>query len=211
MPRLTWDASGERFFETGVDRGVFYRGDIPGVAWNGLVSVSESPTGAEAKPYYLDGIKILNVATAEEFEATLQAFSRPLEFGVCEGVAPVQNGLFAAQQPRQSFGLSYRTKIGNDQAGQDFAYKIHLVYNALAGSAERAFGTISQDVEPITLSWPISTLPPAMTGFKPTAHLIIDSRFTDPEVLAEVEDLLYGSPSNNPVLPPPNDLLVLFA
>lgn len=211
MSRLIWSAAGERFFETGVDRGVFYRGDIPGVPWNGLVSVSESPTGAEPKPYYLDGIKILNVAGAEEFEATLEAFSRPLEFGICEGVASVQNGLFAAQQPRQSFGLSYRTRVGNDTEGQEHAYKIHLVYNALAGPSEKANATISDSVEPVTLSWPITTLPPAMTGFKPTAHLIVDSRLTEPELLVEFEDLVYGSNSSNPALPTPNELLALFA
>lgn len=209
--RLNWGAVGERFYETGVDRGVLYVGNAAGVPWTGLISVSENPTGGGAKPYYFDGIKYLNIAEAEEFEATVEAFYSPPEFGPCDGVSSVQNGLFATQQPRKPFGMSYRTKLGNDTNGADHAYKIHLVYNALAAPSQRSNATISDSTEPSNFSWQLTTLPPALTGHKPSAHLIIDSRLTDSLTLIAVEDILYGSESDGSRLPSPNELVALFS
>lgn len=209
MARLTWDASGERFYETGVDRGVLYVDDI-GVPWNGLISVSETSNGGEARPYYIDGVKYLNLATAEEFQATLTALSSPPEFGICDGVASLQNGLFATQQPRRSFGLSYRTMVGNDLETKARGYKIHLVYNALSGPAERSYSTLGEDTQPTIFSWPITTLPPSLTGRKPTAHFVVDTRYTPVDILAEVEDLLYGNDSFPPSLPTVDALVAIF-
>lgn len=148
MTRIFWNAPGERFYEGGVDRGVLYVGSTPGVPWTGLISVAESPKGGEARPYYQDGIKRLNISGKEEFEATINAFTAPREFGPCDGTVAFQNGLFATQQPRKSFHLCYRTQVGNDIQGQSHAYKIHLVYNALAAPTERANATLSDNVEP---------------------------------------------------------------
>lgn len=210
MTRLDWNAVGERFYETGIDQGVLYRKDLAGVAWPGLISVSESPTGGGPKPYYVDGFKFANVAAAEEFEATISAFSSPPEFASCDGVSAVYNGLFATQQPRKPFSFSYRTKIGNDFEGIEFGYKIHLVYNALAAPSGRSNNTLGQSVQPNTLSWKITTLSPAATGLRPTAHFVIDSRSTSDELLASVEDILYGSDTETPNLPSVTELLALF-
>lgn len=210
MARLNWTAIGERFYETGVDRGVLYVGNNPGVAWTGLTSVSESPTGGEAKAYYFDGVKYLNISSSEEFEATINAFASPPEFAQCEGVVSVAFGLFVAQQSRKSFGFSYRTKIGNDLDGLDHAYKIHLVYNALAAPSSQDNTTIGESTEPIGKSWAITTLPPSITGYKPTAHFVIDSRKTPPNLLSTLEDILYGSESAAPRLPSAQELLDLF-
>ena len=193
MPRLTWGQVGERYFETGVDQGVLYVGASAGVPWNGLKSVSESPAGGNPRPYYIDGVKYLNLATAEEFAATIEAFSSPPEFGVCDGIASIQNGLFVTQQPRKSFGLCYRTRVGNDADGDDHGYKLLIVYNALAAPTSRTNNTIADSAEPTALSWSISTLPPGITGYKRTAHLIFDSRYTPSSLLAALEDILYGS------------------
>lgn len=210
MSRLTWGATGKRYYETGVDRGVLYIGGQPGVPWTGLTSVSESPTGGEARPYYLDGVKYLNLSSGEEFEATIDAFSSPPEFGPCDGTASIQNGLFVTQQPRKSFGLSYRTMIGNDVDGSEHAYKIHLVYNAIAAPSDRTNNAIGESAEPMSLSWSITTLPPILTGFKPTAHFVIDSRSTPTEVLLEVEDILYGSGVADSSLPSAQELVDIF-
>lgn len=211
MTRLDWNAPGTRYYETGVDRGVLYVGSDPGVAWTGLISVSENPSGGEPKPFYIDGIKYLNLSTAEEFEANLSAFSSPAEFGPCDGVRSIQNGLFVTQQSRKQFGLTYRTKVGNDTQGVDHAYKIHLVYNALSGPSNRASNTESESPDPTTFQWNITTLAPAITGYRPTAHLVVDTRYTDPEVLLELEDLLYGNESGAPSLPTPDELIVIFS
>lgn len=210
MPRLTWSAVGERYYETGVDRGVLYVGNQLGVAWTGLISVSESPSGGEARPYYIDGVKFLNISSAEEYEATVNAFSSPPEFGPCDGTISIKNGLFVTQQPRKSFGLSYRTKLGNDIDGSDHAYKIHLVYNALAAPAQRDNNSLGDSVDPNTLSWSITTLPPSITGYKPTAHLVVDSRYTTSAVLTNVEDILYGTDANSARLPNPDELIAIF-
>ena len=210
MSRITWGAPAERFYETGVDRGVFYPQGGFGVAWNGLASVSESPTGGEAKPAYIDGVKFRNLASSEEFEATITAFGAPAEFGVCDGTATIHNGLFATQQPRKSFNLTYRTKVENAVGVLD-AYKIHFVFNALAAPAGRDHTTLSDSLEAMSLSWSLTTLPPPVSGIKPTAHFIVDSRYTDPFVLSDVEDHLYGSNDLPPQFPTYDELVGFFA
>lgn len=210
MTRISWGAPGERFYETGLDRGVLFVGDAPGVAWPGLISVNETPSGGGPRPYYIDGYKYLNLSASEEFEATLSAFAAPKEFAPCDGVASIQNGLFATQQPRKAFHFSYRTKVGNDVDGVNHAYKVHLVYNALAGPSQRNRATHSKDLQPDPLSWQLTTLPPSLTGMKPTAHFEIDSRFTPPGLLAYVEGLLYGTDAGPPRMPSVSELLDIF-
>lgn len=209
MTRLTWGAPAERFYETGVDRGVLYVGNNPGVAWNGLLSVDESPSGGEARPAYLDGIKFRNISSAEEFEATITALSCPKEFGPCEGNTSIQNGLIATQQPRKTFNLSYRTLVGS-AADENAGYKIHLVYNALAGPSSVPNASMAGDVSPVNFSWSITTVPPAATGLKPTAHFIVDSRYSLVTPLADLEDILYGTPSVNSRIPTVSELIALF-
>lgn len=210
MAVLTWGDVGERYFETGVDRGVLFPKTGDGVAWNGLVSVDESPSGGEPRPYYLDGYKYLNLATAEEFAATINAYSAPPEFDKCDGTASIHHGLFVTQQPRESFGLSYRTRIGNDVDGVEHGYKIHLVYNALAAPSSRTNGTLSDSTSPITFSWGITTAPPPIVGFKPSAHFVIDSRKTPRSVLSLIEGVIYGSAGTNSYLPSVEELMELF-
>lgn len=211
MARINWDGRGERFFEVGVDRGVLYPPTGPGVPWIGLIAINETISGGEPRPYYIDGVKYLNLLSGEEFAATLEAFSAPAEFGVCDGNATIHNGLIATQQPRKPFGLCYRTRVGNEVQGADHGYKLHLVYNALAAPSQRNAVTMGNNTDPTRLNWAISTKPPAITGYKPTAHLVIDSRTTDPAVLTEVEDLLYGTPAADPELPTPDELIAIFA
>jgi hypothetical protein len=211
MARLIWSAAGERFYEVGVDRGVLYLPLADGVPWTGLISVTESPNGGDPKPFYYDGIKYSNLATSEEFDATIEAFSSPTEFLSCDGMAAVQNGLFATQQPRRPFSLSYRTLVGNDTEGTDLGYKIHIVYNALASPTNRANKTNSDRDTPITLSWTISTLPPPVTDIRRTAHFVIDSRYTDPGLLSDVEDILYGSVVATASLPTAQALYDMFS
>lgn len=209
MTKLNWDVVGERFYETGVDHVVLYVAGI-GVAWNGLTSVSESPNGGEPVPYYLDGFKYLNLSAAEEFNATIQAFSSPPEFSICDGTAPLGNGLFITEQPRKSFDLCYRTKIGNDVDGADHGYKLHLIYNALAAPSTRDNSTVSESIDPKTLSWAITTTPPLISLFKPSAHFVIDSTKTSALLMAEVEDILYGSVDTSPGFPTPDTLVNIF-
>lgn len=212
MTKLIWGAAGERFFEAGVDRGVLYVPGLAGVAWNGLKAVSEAPSGGEPKPYYIDGFKYVNVSAAEEFNATLEAFSSPAEFAVCDGSVKLAAGLFVTQQPRKSFGLSYRTLIGNDVKGLESGYKIHLVYNALASSAGRNNNSVSDSVDPMGLSWDISTRPPsAAFGYKPTAHFVIDSTKTDKDLLAVLEAYLYGANGLAPAMPTTTQLVAMFS
>lgn len=208
--RLKWGEIGDRFFEAGVDRGVLYVGTQDGVPWNGLVSVSESPTGAEAEPYYVDGVKFLNYRTSEEFEATVEAYTYPDEFAVCDGTASIVNGLSATQQKRKPFGLCYRTKIGNDVDGVDHAYKLHLVYNAKVSPAEKAYTTVGASIEPDNFSWAITTTPPLLRDRKPTAHFEIDSRKTTPHLLARIEDVLYGTDTTPARLPTVPELVYIF-
>jgi hypothetical protein len=193
MSRLIWNAVGSRYFEAGIDRGVLYIDSDPGIAWNGLTGVSENPSGGDAKPFYLDGVKYLNIPASEEFEATITAFTYPVEFSACDGSGRARPGLFLGQQRRKSFGFSYRTRVGNDLEGADFGYKLHLVYNALAGPADRGFTAIGKDAEVSDFSWKITTRPIAIAGYKPTAHMVLDSRFIHPTTLAKIEEMLYGS------------------
>lgn len=210
MTRLVWGETGNRYFETGTDRGVLYPKNSVGVPWNGLTAVSESPSGADPRPYYFDGFKYLNLATAEEYEATIEAFSAPEEFGRCDGSYQIRNGLFITQQPRESFHFSYRTLVGNDIDATDHGYKIHLVYNALAGPAERAHVTLNDSPEAMKLSWSITTAPPPITGFKPSAHFVIDSRRTPKVLMDLIEGMLYGSPSSNASIPSVAQLMAMF-
>lgn len=196
MSKLKWDQAGEKFYETGVSNGVLYpltKGAYPeGVAWNGLTAVNENPSGAEATPLYADNIKYLNLMSAEEFGATIEAYTYPDEFGVCNGEAELATGVSIGQQARKLFGLSYQTKIGNDQ-NNDLGYKIHLIYGALAAPSEKAYATINDSPEAITFSWEISTTPVEVEGFKPTASLVIDSTKVDADALTRLKNVLYGT------------------
>lgn len=208
--RLKWGAVGERYFEVGVDRGVLYVDTLDGVPWNGLVSVSESPSGGEAEPYYVDGVKFLNYFNSEEFEATVEAYTYPDEFALCDGTASISNGLFATQQKRKPFGLSYRTKIGNDVDGLDHAYKIHLVYNAKVAPSERSNQSVAETVDPDNFSWAITTTPVFFRDHRPTAHFVIDSRDTTNNLLRKIEDILYGNDDQEPRLPGIAELIYIF-
>lgn len=210
MTRLEWNTVGERTFEAGVDRGVLYIEGFAGVPWNGLISISESPSGGDVTPHYIDGIKYLNQVSGEDFQATLEAFTYPEEFSLCDGTAPVKNGLFATQQSKKSFGLSYRTKVGNDVAGIEYGYKIHLVYNAIASPTDRPNNTLTDSIEPFNFSWDIFTKPPTFTGYKPTAHFIIDFRNTPSELMQQIEDILYGHTDATPRLPSVEELISIF-
>ena len=210
VTRLSWGAVGERYFETGVDRGALYVDGAEGVPWNGLVSVSESPTGGETTPFYLDGVKINRRFSSEEFEATLEAYTYPDEFGVCDGTQAVANGLFATQQRRKSFGLSYRSRVGNDIDGSDHGYKIHLVYKASAAPSPRNNATMGDTVQPFNFSWKITARPPKVRGFRRTAHFVIDSRETPKSVLAKIEDVLYGTETEPARLPSVPELIYIF-
>lgn len=217
MTKLMWDAVGQRFYETGVDHGVLYIPNSSGVydngyAWNGLVSVTESPSGAEASPQYADNIKYLNLVSAEEFGATIEAFTYPEEFGQCDGTATPTAGVSFGQQARKLFGLSYRTIVGNDTDGTDYGYKLHLIYGALAAPSEKAYNTINDSPEAITFSWEVTTTPVgAGDDFKPTAQLTVDSTLVDPDALTTLENILYGTPGSDPRLPLPEEVVALFA
>lgn len=215
MSRITWDATGERLYETGVDRGVLYprssSGEyINGVAWNGLVSVSESPSGAEATPQYADNIKYLNLVSAEEFGGTIEAFTYPAEFGQCDGSVQVSPGISVGQQTRRTFGLSYRTLLGNDVDATDHGYKLHLVYGALASPSERAYSTVNDTPEAITFSWEFSTTAVEVPNLRPSATITIDSTAVDSEALETLEDILYGSALQDPRLPLPAEIISIF-
>jgi len=208
--KLAWDISGTRVYEAGADRGVLYLSGKPGVPWNGLVSVSESKSGGDPRPYYVDGVKYLNIASAEEYQATITALSAPDEFMACNGSSMVLNGLFADQQHRNPFGFTYRSKMGNDTFGIDYGYKIHLVYNALAAPSSRAYKTLTATPEAMEKSWDITTVPEYLSGFRPTAHFIVDSTKSDPIVLGYLESILYGTTQLDPRLPTPTELKNLF-
>ena len=214
--RLTWDNVGERRYETGVDHGVLYIPDgggaySDGVPWNGLTTVTESPSGAEPNAQYADNIKYLNLVSAEEFAATIEAFTYPDEFAPFDGLAVPTPGVTVGQQRRGSFGLSYRTRIGNDVDGDDHGYKLHLVYGCQATPSEKAYATVNDSPEAINFSWEISTTPVAVTGMRPTSILTIDSTKVDATALAALEDLLYGTAGTDPSLPTPDDVIALFA
>lgn len=198
MPKLVWDKTGEHFYETGTDRGVLYQYDAAtgfgnGVAWNGLTAVTESPSGAEASPLYADNIKYLNLISAEEFGATIEAYTYPDEFAQNNGEAEIADGVIIGQQNRKLFGFCYRTLIGNDTDGTDKGYKLHIVYNCTASPSEKAYASVNDSPEAITFSWEITTTPVNVTGGKPTANVTIDSTKVDAEKLAELEKILYGT------------------
>lgn len=215
MPKIVWDQSGERFYETGVDHGVLYvmeaTGYGDGVAWNGLTSVTESPSGAEPNPLYADNIKYLNLISAEEFGGSIEAYTYPEEFGVCDGSAEIAEGVAVGQQSRKPFGLSYRTKIGNDTVGQDFGYKLHLVYGAQAAPSEKAYNTVNESPEAVTFSWEFSTTPVEVPGFKPSAILTVDSTKTTAAKMQALENVLYGTATIEAKLPLPAEVLTLMS
>lgn len=211
---LVWDKSGERFYETGVRNGVLY---IPtsgvynkGVAWNGLISVTESPSGAEATPLYADDIKYLTLMSAEEFGATIEAYTYPDEFAACDGSAELTKGVMVGQQTRSPFGLSYKTVLGNDVDGISKGYKIHLIYGAMAAPSEKAYSTINDSPEAITFSWEVTTTPVNVGGMKPTSCIVIDSTKVDPTKLEAFEKILYGSDSEAARLPLPDEVKTLL-
>lgn len=211
MTALVWGTAGERLYEAGADRGVLYLPGVPGVAWNGLTSVSETPTGGAPVPFYYDGLKYSNLSTAEEFAATIGGFSSPKEFAKCDGTASISNGLFITQQPREPFDLSYRTHLGNDTEGLEYGYKVHLVYNALAAPSGRNNATLNDAPTPNSYSWLITTMAPLISGFRPSAHLVVDSTKTPADVLEEFENLLYGTPSTPPQMPTQEEVILLFS
>jgi hypothetical protein len=210
VTRLAWDAVGTRLYEAGVDRGVLYIDAAPGVPWSGLISVSENPTGGEQKAYYQDGEMYQSVSSRERFAATISAYTYPDEFARCDGTAQIRNGLFLTGQPRKRFSMSYRTKIGNDTAGIDFAYKIHIIYNAQVAPTQINRATLKDDTEANEFSWPVTALAPAMSGYLRTAHIIIDSRSTNPITLANLENILYGGDSTSARLPTFTELVAVF-
>ena len=214
MSKLIWDKTGERLYETGVSKGVLYpqaAGAYPtGVAWNGLTAVTESPSGAEATPLYADNIKYLNLVSAEEFGATIEAYMYPDEFAACNGEAELAAGVSIGQQARSPFGLSYQTKIGND-VDNEAGYKIHIIYGALAAPSEKAYATVNDSPEAITFSWEITTTPVEVAGLKPTASLVIDSTKVDAAKLTELEKILYGDENAEARLPLPDEIAELFS
>lgn len=210
MAELVWGSTGQRYFETGIDRGVFYPKVGPGVAWNGLTGISEKPDGGSPRPFYADGFKYLNLSSAEEYAASLTAFSAPAEFAACDGTQSIRNGLFITQQRRQQFGLSYRTRVGNDMDGADHGYKIHIVYNALASATNHDYRTLDSSASPVSLSWEITTTPPEITGYRPSAHFVIDSRYTPKTLMSQFEGMLYGTGGTDPFLPTVPQLMEQF-
>lgn len=211
MSKIVWDQTGERLYETGVKRGVLYvqdsGGTYPkGVAWNGLTAVTESPSGAEATPLYADDIKYLNLISTEELGGTIEAYTYPDEFAECDGSASIATGVYIGQQPRKTFGMCYTTTVGNDVDSNAHGYKLHLIYGALASPSEKAYSTINDSPEAITFSWEFSTTPVNVTGFKPTANIVIDSTKVTPEKLAALEKILYGDTDVEPRLPLPNEV-----
>lgn len=213
--KLAWDQVGERLYETGVDHGVLYipdaNGDYAdGYAWNGLTTVTESPSGAEATPLYADNIKYLNLVSAEEFGATIEAFTYPDEFAQCDGTVSPAGGVTVGQQSRKTFGLCYRTRLGNDVDGTDHGYKLHLIYGALAAPSEKAYATINDSPEAITFSWEVSTSPVEVPGFKPTAQLTVDSTKVTADNLTALENALYGTAGADPYLPLPAEVIAMF-
>ena len=216
MAKIVWDESGKRTYETGVRKGVLYLQDTQGaytkgVAWNGLTAVTESPSGAEPTALYADDIKYLELFSAEEFGATIEAYTYPAEFEKCDGSASLGTGVTIGQQDRATFGLCYRTVLGNDVKGSEFGYKLHLIYGAKAKPSEKGYQTINDSPEAITFSWEISTTPVNVAGFKPTACVTIDSTKIDPDKLTQIETLLYGDVSSEAKLPLPDEIAGIIA
>lgn len=220
MARLEWDNIGERFYETGVDHGVLYvrdnDGNYPdGVVWNGLTNISESPSGADATPLWADNTKYLNLISAEEFGATIEAYTYPDEFAACDGSGEIVKGVMAGQQTRKSFGLAYRTTLGNDVQTNDYGYKLHLIYGCVASPSDKSYATINDSPDAITFSWEVSTTPVPIgidgLDLKPTASIVIDSTQVDADKLKDLEDILYGTATEEARLPLPAELAEIFA
>lgn len=214
MSKLVWDETGKRYYETGVKNGVLY---IPtagvyskGVAWNGLTAVTESPSGAESTPLYADDIKYLNLISAEEFGATIEAYTYPDEFAACDGSAELATGVTIGQQNRKTFGLCYKTTLGNDVDGNGYGYKLHIIYGCMATPSEKAYASINDSPEAITFSWEVTTTPVSVNGFKPTASLVIDSTKAEAAKLTALEDILYGAEATEPRLPLPDEIATLM-
>lgn len=207
---LTWDESGKKFYETGVQKGVLYVKEgaayPKGVAWNGLTAVTESPSGAEPTALYADDIKYLNLMSNEEFGATIEAYTYPDEFGVCDGSAALVEGVSIGQQARKTFGLCYRTTVGNDEDGNEYGYKLHLIYGCLAAPSEKAYATVNDSPEAITFSWEVTTTPVAVEGYKPTACLTIDSKKVGEAGMTAIEAILYGNGEEEAKLPLPSEV-----
>ena len=201
MSRIEWGKAGERLFETGVERGVLYPRGQFGSPWMGLVQVSEEPSGGEAEALYYDGVKYMDYMANEDFQASVEAISTPPAFAQCEGVKSLSPGLYVSQQPRRTFGFCYRTLIGNDLVGKDFGYKLHLIYNATAAPSGRTNKTITRTVDPDVRTWTFTTVPPAATTYRPTAHISINSTEVDPAIMQEIEDILYGVDAAPGVIP----------
>lgn len=215
MAKIVWDLVGEHLYETGVDHGVLYpiQADntySKGVAWNGLTGVTQSPSGADETKIFADNIKYLSLRAAEDFGATITAYTYPDEWAVCDGSAEVATGVVIGQQARKTFGFSYRTLIGNDTNGTDHGYKIHLIYGGTASPSERAYATVNDSPEAIEFSWEVSTVPVDVPGFKPTAHLEIDSTKADAAALKALEDVLYGTETAEARLPLPKEVMEIF-
>lgn len=215
MTQLAWDEVGQRFFEAGVDKGVLYIPDpagayVNGVAWNGLITVTEKPTGAAPNAKYADNIKYLNLYSTEQFDAEIDAYTYPDEFQQFDGLQVPSPGVAIGQQTRKRFGLCYRTRVGNDLAGDDFGYKLHLVYGCTASPSDKAYGTINESPDGIAFKWNLSTTPVMVTGMKPTALVTIDSVKVDSAVLADLETILYGDVGVDPMLPLPDAVIAMF-
>ena len=215
MSKLVWDQTGERYYETGVKNGVLYvQGEggtyQNGVAWNGLTAVTESPSGAEPTTLYADDMKYLTLMSTEEFGATIEAYTYPVEFNQCNGEAEIATGVIVGQQDRKSFGLCYRTTVGNDVDGNAYGYKLHIIYGAKAAPSEKAYASINDNPEAITFSWDLTTTPINVEGFKPTANITIDSTKADASKLTALEAILYGSEAENARLPLPGEIITLM-
>lgn len=215
MSKLVWDSTGDRLYETGVKNGVLYPIDevgtySKGVAWNGLTAVTESPSGAESNPLYADDIKYLDLRSVEEFGGTIEAYMYPDEFAECDGSAELAAGVKISQQQRKVFGLCYRTTLGNDVKGDDYGYKLHIVYGAVASPSERSYTTMNDSPEAITMSWEFTTTPVSAKGFRPTAHLEIDSTKANAEKLTALEAILYGADETEARLPLPDEIATLM-
>ncbi len=210
MARLSWTTPNDRVYEAGVDRGVLYVDNDLGVAWVGLISVSEDTSGGNARAYYQDGVKYLNLPPREEFEATINAYTAPPEFGACDGAGNAGGGMFVLQQPRRSFGMSYRTMIGNELDGPNHGYKLHFIYNAMADPSSRDHNTLGANVEPGTLSWKLTSIPIGFGAFRPTSHYVVDSRYANPTQLAILEDIMYGAGSEQARMPHPAEIYLIL-
>lgn len=213
--RLEWDKTGEKLYETGVSQCALYvqgdGGTYPkGVAWNGITAINESPSGAEANPIYADNIKYLNLISTEEFGATIEAYTYPEEFNVCDGTSEIAKGVTIGQQKRKTFGLCYKTIVGNDTDSNEHGYKLHIIYGALAAPSEKNYETVNDSPDAITFSWEVSTTPVNVNGNKPTASLTIDSTKVNKEKLAKLEDILYGSAEADARLPLPDEIATVM-